>query len=405
MTFTLAAAQTLAQTPARTPVISSRLPKVGTTIFSTMSALAQEHGAVNLGQGFPDFDGAPALMQAVKNALDAGHNQYPPMPGVPALRTAISDKMAALYGCRYDAAQEITVTAGATQAILTAILALVHPGDEVIVLDPCYDSYEPNIELAGARAVHVPLQAGNFRPDFDRLAAAITPRTRALIINSPHNPSGTVWTESDMHTLAELLRPTDILLLADEVYEHMCFDGALHQSIARHPELAARGVLVSSFGKTYHVTGWKVGFAAAPAPLMAEFRKVHQFNVFTVNSPMQHGLAAYMADPAPYLGLSRFYQAKRDLFRAGLAGTALRPLACEGTYFQCVDYSALPAPLRDLSEADFCLWLTREVGVAAIPLSAFYADGRNQQVVRLCFAKRDDTLRAALERLQRHLPA
>jgi len=189
------------------------------------------------------------------------------------------------------------------------------------------------------------------------------------------------------------------------VYEHMCFDGALHQSIARHPELAARGVLVSSFGKTYHVTGWKVGFAAAPAPLMAEFRKVHQFNVFTVNSPMQHGLAAYMADPAPYLGLSRFYQAKRDLFRAGLAGTALRPLACEGTYFQCVDYSALPAPLRDLSEADFCLWLTREVGVAAIPLSAFYADGRNQQVVRLCFAKRDDTLRAALERLQRHLPA
>jgi methionine aminotransferase len=405
MTFTLAAAQTLAQTPARTPVISSRLPKVGTTIFSTMSALAQEHGAVNLGQGFPDFDGAPALMQAVKNALDAGHNQYPPMPGVPALRTAISDKMAALYGCRYDAAQEITVTAGATQAILTAILALVHPGDEVIVLDPCYDSYEPNIELAGARAVHVPLQAGSFRPDFDRLAAAITPRTRALIINSPHNPSGTVWTESDMHTLAELLRPTDILLLADEVYEHMCFDGALHQSIARHPELAARGVLVSSFGKTYHVTGWKVGFAAAPAPLMAEFRKVHQFNVFTVNSPMQHGLAAYMADPAPYLGLSRFYQAKRDLFRAGLAGTALRPLACEGTYFQCVDYSALPAPLRDLSEADFCLWLTREVGVAAIPLSAFYADGRNQQVVRLCFAKRDDTLRAALERLQRHLPA
>jgi methionine aminotransferase len=405
MTFTLAAAQTLAQTPARTPVISSRLPKVGTTIFSTMSALAQEHGAVNLGQGFPDFDGAPALMQAVKNALDAGHNQYPPMPGVPALRTAISDKMAALYGCRYDAAQEITVTAGATQAILTAILALVHPGDEVIVLDPCYDSYEPNIELAGARAVHVPLQAGNFRPDFDRLAAAITPRTRALIINSPHNPSGTVWTESDMHTLAELLRPTDILLLADEVYEHMCFDGALHQSIARHPELAARGVLVSSFGKTYHVTGWKVGFAAAPAPLMAEFRKVHQFNVFTVNSPMQHGLAAYMADPAPYLGLSRFYQAKRDLFRAGLAGTALRPLACEGTYFQCVDYSALPAPLRDLSEADFCLWLTREVGVAAIPLSAFYSDGRNQQVVRLCFAKRDDTLRAALERLQRHLPA
>jgi methionine aminotransferase len=392
-------------TPAapRTPPVTSRLPQVGTTIFTVMSALAQECAAVNLGQGFPDFDGDARLMAAVKQALDAGHNQYPPMAGVPSLREAIAAKIEALYGQRYDVGSEITVTAGATQAILTAVLALVHPGDEVIVLEPCYDSYEPAITLAGATPVRVPLSAGSFRPDFDRLATAITPRTRALIVNTPHNPTGTVWSAAEMAQLAELLRPTDVLLIADEVYEHMVYDGAAHQSVARHPELAARSVLISSFGKTYHVTGWKVGFAAAPAALMAEFRKVHQFNVFTVNSPMQHGLAAYMADPAPYLELPAFYQRKRDLFRAGLAGTPLRLLPCEGTYFQCVDYAGLAPAVAALSEADFCRWLTREVGVAAIPLSAFYADGRNQQIARLCFAKRDETLQAALERLQQRL--
>ncbi len=398
----------MTQTPSpatpRTPLVTSRLPRVGTTIFTVMSALAQECAAVNLGQGFPDFDGDARLMTAVKQALDAGHNQYPPMAGVPALREAIAAKIEALYGQRYDVGSEITVTAGATQAILTAVLALVHPGDEVIVLEPCYDSYEPAITLAGATPVRVPLRAGTFRPDFDRLAAAITPRTRALIVNTPHNPTGTVWSAAEMAQLAELLRPTNVLLIADEVYEHMVYDGAAHQSVARHPELAARSVLISSFGKTYHVTGWKVGFAAAPTALMAEFRKVHQFNVFTVNTPMQHGLAAYMADPAPYLELPAFYQRKRDLFRAGLAGTPLRLLSCEGTYFQCVDYSGLHADIAALDEADFCRWLTREVGVAAIPLSAFYADGRNQQVARLCFAKRDETLQAALERLQRRLP-
>lgn len=386
-----------------TPAVTSRLPQVGTTIFTVMSALAQQCGAVNLGQGFPDFDGDPRLMQAVKDALDAGHNQYPPMTGVAALREAIAAKIDALYGRAYDAGTEITVTAGATQAILTAILALVHPGDEVIVLDPCYDSYEPSIALAGARAVHVALTPGTFRPDFDAIAAAITPRTRAILVNTPHNPTGTVWTEAEMRRLADLLAPTGILVLADEVYEHMVYDGAAHPSIARHPALAERGVLISSFGKTYHVTGWKVGFVAAPASLMAEFRKVHQFNVFTVNTPMQHALAAYMADPAPYLDLAAFYQRKRDLFRAGLAGTGLALLPCEGTYFQCVGYAGLAPEIAALPEAGFCAWLTREVGVAAIPLSAFYPDGRDQQLARLCFAKRDETLERALARLRGHL--
>ncbi len=389
--------------PAALATPASRLPSVGTTIFTVMSALASETGAVNLGQGFPDFDGDPALMQAVKDALDAGHNQYPPMAGLPALREAVAGKIATLYGTAYDPVGEITITAGATQAILTAVLALTQPGDEVIVLEPAYDSYEPSIEMAGARSVRVPLTPGTFRPDFDRIAAAITPRTRALIVNTPHNPSGTVWTDAEMAQLTALLRPTPIVLIADEVYEHMVYDGAIHQSVARHPELAARSVLISSFGKTYHVTGWKVAYAAAPAALMAEFRKVHQFNVFTVNTPMQHALARYMADPRPYLDLAAFYQRKRDRFRAGLAGTALRLLPCEGTYFQSVDYSALPAPIAALDENAFCRWLTTEVGVAAIPLSAFYRDGFNQQIARLCFAKRDETLDRALARLAERL--
>ena len=385
------------------PQIQSKLPNVGTTIFTVMSALASETGAVNLGQGFPDFDGDPALMQAVKDALDAGHNQYPPMAGLPALREAVAAKIATLYGTAYDPGSEITITAGATQAILTAVLALTQPGDEVIVLEPAYDSYEPSIDMAGARCVRVALTPGTFRPDFERIAAAITPRTRAMIVNTPHNPSGTVWTEAEMAQLAALLRPTPIVLIADEVYEHMVYDGATHQSVARHPELAARSVLISSFGKTYHVTGWKVAYAAAPAALMAEFRKIHQFNVFTVNTPMQHALARYMADPRPYLDLAAFYQRKRDRFRAGLAGTALRLLPCEGTYFQSVDYSGLPAPIAALDENAFCRWLTTEVGVAAIPMSAFYRDGLNQHIARLCFAKRDETLDRALERLRNRL--
>ena len=380
-----------------TPHITSKLPNVGTTIFTVMSALAAEHNAVNLGQGFPDFNCDPALVDAVTQAMQAGHNQYPPMTGIPALREAVASKIEALHGRQYSAGTEITITAGATQAIITAILAIVHPGDEVIVLEPCYDSYVPNIELAGGVAVRVPLTPGTFRPDFGKISAAITPRTRAILINSPHNPSATIWTIDEMRQLEELLAPTNVLLISDEVYEHMVFDGAEHQSAARFAGLADRAFIVSSFGKTFHVTGWKVGTVAAPAALTAEFRKVHQFNVFTVNTPMQHGLAAYLKDPTPYLQLPAFYQAKRDLFRQGLAGSRLKLLPSTGSYFQCVDISAV----SDLNEADFCQWLTREIGVAAIPLSAFYGDGFDQRVVRFCFAKKDETLRAALERLRR----
>ena len=388
-------------TQPHTPALTSRLPHVGTTIFTVMSALAAETGAVNLGQGFPDFDCDPELVNAVTRAMQAGHNQYPPMPGVPALRQAMAAKMLALYGLACDPNTEITVTAGATQAILTAILAVVHPGDEVIVLEPCYDSYVPNIELAGGVAVRVPLTPGSFRPDFGAIAAAITPRTRAIIVNSPHNPSGQVWSQADMLQLQDLLAQTDVLLISDEVYEHMVFDGQQHQSAARFPGLAARAFIISSFGKTYHVTGWKVGTVVAPAAMTAEFRKVHQFNVFTVNTPVQHALAAYMANPAPYLELSAFYQRKRDLFREGLAGTRFTLLPGQGTYFQCVGIGDLAVPERDLPEGDFCQWLTREIGVAAIPLSAFYGNGFDQKVVRFCFAKKDDTLREALQRLAR----
>ncbi|MBK7508530.1 MAG: pyridoxal phosphate-dependent aminotransferase [Comamonadaceae bacterium] len=387
--------------PEHTPSLQTKLPKVGTTIFTVMSALAAEKGAVNLGQGFPDFDCDPRLIQAVTDAMQRGHNQYPPMPGVPALREAVAAKVQALYGRAYQPATEITITAGATQAILTAILAVVRAGDEVIVLEPCYDSYVPNIELAGGVAVPVPLTPGTFRPDFDKITAALTPRTRAIIVNSPHNPSATVWTDADMRKLQEILAPTEVLLISDEVYEHMVYAPNQHLSAASYPGLAARAFIVSSFGKTYHVTGWKVGTVCAPAAMTAEFRKVHQFNVFTVNTPMQHGLAAYMADPAPYHELPAFYAAKRDLFRAGLEKTRFRLLPSEGSYFQCVDISALAVPERDLPEAEFCQWLTSEIGVAAIPLSAFYGDGFDQKVIRFCYAKKDETLRAALSRLER----
>ena len=382
----------------RTPALKTKLPAVGTTIFTVMSSLALEKNAVNLGQGFPDFECDPQLVGAVTKAMTQGLNQYPPMPGVPVLREAISAKLLKLHGRSYNATTEVTVTAGATQAIITAILAVVHPGDEVIVLEPCYDSYVPNIELAGGVVVRVPLVPGTFRPDFDKISAAMTPKTRAILVNSPHNPSATVWTKADMLKLQDLLAPTDVLLISDEVYEHMVFDadqGQIHQSAARFAGLAARAFIVSSFGKTYHVTGWKIGYVAAPAALMAEFRKVHQFNVFTVNTPVQYGLASYMANEKAYLDLPAFYQRKRDLFRAGLAKTRFKLLPSEGSYFQCVDISEV----SDLNEADFCTWLTSEMGVAAIPLSAFYGNSFDQRVVRFCFAKKDETLNAALARL------
>ena len=388
-------AQALA--PFSADTLPSRLPNVGTTIFTVMSALAAERGAVNLGQGFPDFDCDPRIVDAVSEAMRDGFNQYPPMAGAAPLRQAIADKIRALYGHDYNPDTEITVTAGATQGLLTAILAVVHPGDEVVVIEPNYDSYLPAIELAGGTPVFVSLEAPDYRIPFDRLAAAITPRTRLILINTPHNPTGTIWRDEDMRQLEAIVRETQVLVLSDEVYEHMVYDAQMHASVSRYPALAERSLVVSSFGKTYHVTGWKVGYVAAPRALTAEFRKVHQFNVFTVNTPMQVGLARYMADPAPYLDLPAFYQRKRDHFRAGLAGTRFKLLPCDGTYFQCVDYSAIsPMP-----EADFAKWLTSEIGVAAIPVSAFYHAPHESGIVRFCFAKKESTLDEALARLVR----
>jgi methionine aminotransferase len=378
------------------PALQTKLPKVGTTIFTVMSALAAEKGAVNLGQGFPDFDCDPRLVDAVADAMRQGLNQYPAMAGVPALRQRIAEKISRMYGRDYDWNTEITVTAGATQAIFSAVLAIVRQGDEVIVIEPLYDSYVPNIELAGGRVVGVPM-TDEFRVPWDRVRAAVTARTRAILVNTPHNPSGTVLREDDMRALESIAVEHDLFVISDEGYEHMVFDGEAHQSASRYPGLAARSCVISSFGKTFHVTGWKVAYCAAPAALSAEFRKVHQFMVFTVNTPAQHGLAEYMKDPSPYLQLPAFYQRKRDLFRDGLAATRFRLLPCEGTYFQLVDYSAI----SQQSEGEFAKWLTSEIGVAAIPLSAFYQEPVDRCVVRFCFAKRDETLRLALQRLER----
>ncbi|RCS59317.1 pyridoxal phosphate-dependent aminotransferase [Parvibium lacunae] len=377
------------------PILTSKLPQVGTTIFTVMSALAQQHGAVNLGQGFPDFDCDPALLDAVNAAMRAGHNQYPPMAGIAPLREAISQKMAALYGQAYDPADEITITAGGTQGLLTAILCCIQRDDEVIVLEPAYDSYVPAIQLAGGVPVGVAMTA-DYRIDWPAVRAAITPRTRALILNTPHNPSGRVASAEDLQTLSALAEQHNLLIISDEVYEHMVFDGQPQHSVAAYSALAARSFVVSSFGKTFHVTGWKIGYVAAPRALMNEFRKVHQFNVFTVNTPVQYGITQYLQDPRPWQDLSAFYQAKRDLFRQGLAQTGLRLLPCEGTYFQTVDYSAL----SDLPEVEFARWLTTEIGVAAIPLSVFYQQTLERQHVRFCFAKKESTLQQALEKLQ-----
>jgi methionine aminotransferase len=375
--------------------IASRLPGVGTTIFTVMSRLAQECGAINLSQGFPDFNPEGLLFERVAHHMRAGRNQYAPMAGVAALREAIAAKLAALYGAAYDPEAEITITAGATQALFTAVAALVHPGDEVIVFEPVYDAYVPAIELQGGVARRLRLTAPDYRPDWAAVAAAITPRTRVIMVNTPHNPTGTVWTAEDMAALAALTRGSGIVVVADEVYEHIVFDGRRHESAARHPGLAERSVIVSSFGKTYHITGWKVGYVAAPRELMAEFRKVHQFNVFTVNTPVQHALADYLAEPARYLGLAAFYQAKRDFFRAGLAGSRFELLGCAGTYFQLARYRAI----SDEPDTAFAERLTRQAGVAVIPVSAFFADGHDERVVRLCFAKHEATLAAACQRL------
>jgi len=399
----------MSQTQDLPPSFPSRLPNVGTTIFTVMSALATEHQAINLGQGFPDFPCDRKLIESVNEAMLADHNQYPPMIGIPKLRQEISQKIQKLYGHHYDADSEITITAGGTQGILTAVLACVSPGDEVIIIEPAYDSYRPSIELAGGIVKAVSLQAvrdengqvSSYEIPWDALASSINPKTRLIMINSPHNPTGMVWNVADLDRLALLVNNTQILILSDEVYEHMVYDGAQHHSVASHPALATRSFLISSFGKTYHVTGWKVGYVAAPAALSREFRKVHQFNVFTVNTPMQYGLASYLSDASHYLNLPQFYQAKRDFFRAGLEATRFKLLPTPGTYFQCADYSKLNIPQAKLNEADFCQWLTKEIGVAAIPVSAFYERPTESGVIRFCFAKQEQTLANALERLQK----
>ncbi len=380
------------------PVLPSKLPKVGTTIFTVMSTLAAECGALNLSQGFPDFSAPQRLFDLVAEQLAAGRNQYAPMAGAAPLREAIAEKVFALYGARYAVAGEITVTAGATQAIFTAIAACVRPGDEVIVFAPVYDSYVPGIELNGGKAVYSTMRYPDYRPDWDEVQALISPRTRMIIINSPHNPSGSVWSADDLQRLSAVVRDTDIIIVSDEVYEHVVFaeEGRRHDSVAAHAELRERSFVVSSFGKTYHITGWKIAYCLAPAALMNEFRKAHQFVVFAVNHPMQLALAGFMREqPGFARELAMFYQGKRDFFRQRLADSRFELLPCAGTYFQLARYSEITSE----PDTEFVRRLALEHGVAAIPVSAFYPDGEDCQVIRFCFAKNEDTLAAAARRL------
>jgi len=366
----------------------SKLPQVGTTIFTVMSRLAAEHNAINLSQGFPDFDCAPRLLELVTKYFNAGLNQYPPMAGVMALREIIAEKTAALYGAAYNPEHEVTVVPGATYAIFTAVTAFVRPGDEVILFEPAYDSYAPAIEVNGGRPVFVRLQYPDYSIDWQAVGRAITPRTRMLLINTPNNPTASVFSAEDMRVLASILRDTNIVVVSDEVYEHLIYDGHQHQSVARFPELAERSFVVSSFGKTYSVTGWKMGYALAPKELMAEFRKVHQFNVFVTNGPLQYVLAEYMRDKDAYLSLAAFYQRKRDFFLAGITGSRFRPLPSRGTFFQNLAYDAI----TDEKDTELAVRLTKEKGIASIPLSVFYHDGHCDRVLRFCFAKSEETL-------------
>jgi methionine transaminase len=376
--------------------IETKLPKVGTTIFSVMSHLAVQHKAVNLGQGFPDFEPPQALRDAISRAMSDGLNQYAPGIGTAALREQIALKTERLYGHKVSPDSDVTVTSGATEALFAAIAAVVRAGDEVIVFDPAYDSYEPAIDLQGARAVHIPLTVPTFSIDWQRVRDAITPKTRMILVNSPHNPSGAVLSPADLDELAAIVRDTPIVVLSDEVYEHIVYDGAAHQSVLRHPELAARSIVVSSFGKTFHCTGWKVGYAVAPAKLSAEFRKVHQYLTFCTFHPAQAAFAEFLAgSPEHYLELPAFYQAKRDRFRNLLAPSRLKLLDVPGGYFQLVDYSAI----RDEDDFAFSEWLVKEGGVASIPLTPFYDEAPGTRLVRLCFAKSDATMDAAAERL------
>ncbi len=371
--------------------IHSKLPTVGTTIFSVMAALANQHGAINLSQGFPDFDCPEALQDRVNFHLKNGKNQYVPMPGVPLLRARLAKKMEQSYHTKINPDTEITITAGATQALFTAITAFVHAGDEVILIEPAYDSYRPSIELAGGVPVIYELHGPDYQIDWQQFEKLISEKTKMIIINTPHNPIGKVRSAADMQTLERLTKGTDILVLCDEVYEHLIYDGQLHQSVLRFPELFKRSLLVYSFGKTFHSTGWKMGYCVGPASLMREFRKVHQFNVFSCNSFVQYGIADFLEDPTTYQQLPDFYQQKRDFFHHELMGSSLKPLSSEGSYFQLYDYSAV----SDLPDTEFAKYLTTEVGVAVIPVSPFYSSGRDEQVVRFCFAKKEETLAAA----------
>ncbi|MBR9979447.1 MAG: pyridoxal phosphate-dependent aminotransferase [Desulfatitalea sp.] len=368
--------------------IQSKLPNVGTTIFTVMSQLAAEHRAINLSQGFPDFEAPTALIERVSHHMRQGMNQYAPMQGVPLLRERIARKVQALYQARIEPETEITVTAGATEALYAAITAVVRPGDEVIVLEPAYDSYVPAIQLSGGVPRFVPLTFPDYRVDWDRVRDTLTSRTRMIILNSPHNPTGTVLTADDITALEAISAHSDLFILSDEVYEHIIFDGQPHQSMLRHPVLAARSFVVSSFGKTYHTTGWKIGYCIAPASLSAELRKIHQFLTFTANTPVQLAYADFMKETGHYEALAEFYQNKRNLFRGLVRESRFKPLPCTGTYFQMLDYSAI----TDEPDIAFARRLTTAYGVAAIPPSVFYHDGRDHKTLRFCFAKQDQTL-------------
>ncbi len=374
-------------------IISSKLPDIGTTIFTIMSALATEHGAVNLSQGFPDFDTPPALIDLVARHMRAGRNQYAPMQGVAALRERIAAKTADLYGNPVDPETEITVTSGATEALFAAITAVTRPGDEVVVLEPAFDSYVPAIRLNGGRPVYVSMQAPDYRIDWNDVAAVIGNQTRLIIVNSPHNPTGTVFSPEDLAALRRIVAGRNIFIISDEVYEHIVFDGLDHESLLKDPELYANSFVISSFGKTYHATGWKIGYCVAPPALTQEFQRVHQFLTFASCTPIQWAYADILADRSLYLELAAFYQGKRDRFLALLATSRFRPLPCRGTYFQMMDYSAI----SDLDDVHFARQMTTEHKVAAIPPSVFYHDGQDHRVLRFCFAKRDETLERAAE--------
>ncbi|HBL7239086.1 TPA: pyridoxal phosphate-dependent aminotransferase [Serratia liquefaciens] len=373
----------------------SKLPDVGTTIFTVIGQLSAEHQALNLSQGAPNFACEPQLVEAVSQAMRAGHNQYAPMSGVAALRIALADKVERLYGARYDADEEITVIASASEGLYSAISALVHPGDEVIYFEPAFDSYAPIVRLQGATPVAIKLSLQDLYIDWDEVAAAINSKTRMIIVNSPHNPTGSVFGEHDIERLTALTRNTDIVILSDEVYEHVVFDGDIHHSMARHPQLAERSVIVSSFGKTYHVTGWRVGYCMAPAALMDEIRKVHQFMVFSADTPMQYAFAEALANPQSYLGLAAFYQQKRDLLANALQDSRFELLPSRGSFFMLARFSGFSSE----SDNDFAVRLIREAKVATIPLSAFYSDGTNTGIIRLSFSKDNQTLLEGARRL------